>query len=112
MDIDQIKNAIPEDIDSVISHKQIFDDPTRDEELKKLINSPHEIVFTVNAHVLTENEKGEITGSREISIKNYHIPVPVDKDYKHYMSVFFEYLENSILSSINKANETAKDSSI
>lgn len=95
-----------EELDKVLKFKQEFNNPLKEEELEKVISCPHEIVFTINANVLTENEKGELTGTKEICVKNYHIPVPIDKDYKEYMSVFFKYVEDQIVNCINKTEET------
>jgi hypothetical protein len=83
-----------------------FDDPNIP---KKLIECAHEIIFNITAHVMAEDEKGEITSSVEICTKNYHIPVPFNKDYKSYMSVFFDHLENSIISTISNTNDKAEE---
>ena len=37
--------------------------------------------------------------------KKFHIPVPIDKEYKKFMGIFFSHLEQSILDSTNKAYE-------
>jgi hypothetical protein len=83
-----------------------FDDPNTP---KKLIECAHEIIFNITAHVMTEDEKGEVTSSVEICTKNYHIPVPFNKDYKSYMSVFFDHLENSIINTISDTNDKAEE---
>lgn len=75
----------------------------------KLLKCTHEIIFTVTAKVMEENTKGEIVGDKEICIKNYHIPVPIDKQYKDYMETFFDYLENKIIEGIDHSNQTAKE---
>ena len=71
-------------------------------ENKKLIECPHEIIFKVTANVLEENKDGQLVSSKEICTKDYHIPVPADKDYKEYMNIFFEFLENGLASSADK----------
>lgn len=76
---------------------------------KKLIATPHEIIFTITAHVMTENEKGEIVSSVEICTQNYHVPVPVNKEYKSYMKIFFDHLEESIGKTIDIANDKAEE---
>jgi len=76
---------------------------------KKMISCPHEIVFTVRALVLEENEKGETMGCKEVCQKNYHIPVPSTKDYNAYMECFFKYLENCITSSAKRATEDTEN---
>ena len=87
----------------------VIDDPERP---GKLIQCTHEIVFTVTARVLEENLKGEIVGEKEVSIKTYHIPVPIDKDYSSYMSTFFKYLEDKMIETIDHSNETSKEKTI
>jgi hypothetical protein len=87
----------------------IIDDPERP---GKLIQCTHEIVFTVTARVLEENLKGEIIGEKEVCIKTYHIPVPIDKDYNNYMSTFFKYLEDKMIETIDHSNDTSKEKAI
>lgn len=89
--------------------KSIIDDPERP---GKLIQCTHEIVFTVTARVLEENLKGEIVGEKEVSIKTYHIPVPIDKDYNNYMATFFKYLEDKMIETIDHSNEISKEKEI
>lgn len=108
MDINPFSNPIPSNIDEIIEAKR-QEDPTIDENPIKLIDTAHEIIFTVTAHALSQNEKGELIDSKEISVRNYHIPVPIDKDYKHYMHVFFSYLEEKIVSAIHEANKKSND---
>lgn len=71
-------------------------------ESKKLIECAHEIVFKVTANVLEENKEGQLVSSKEICTKDYHIPVPADKDYKEYMTIFFDFLENGLAASADK----------
>lgn len=85
-----------------------IDDPTK---AKKLIACPHEIVFTITARVMEENMKGEVVGDKDISIRHYHIPVPIDKDYKVYVATFFKYIESKMLDGINHANENSQENS-
>lgn len=107
--IDRLKNLTKQDVDDILFAKKKFSNPIKEDSLEKLIDCAHEIVFSINANVLMQNEKGEHVGTREICVKNYHIPVPIDKDYNNYMSVFFEYLEKKIIESIADTNKTAKD---
>lgn len=79
--------------------------PVDEHNLEKLISCPHELVFNVKAHVLEENEKGEVIGTKEIMVKNYHIPVPPGIEYNKYMDSFFKFLENCILSAANHTQE-------
>lgn len=75
---------------------------------EKVLSCPHEVVFTVIANVLEENEKGETIGSKEICQKNYHIPVPAMHDYNIYMDSFFKFLENCITSSAKHATKESE----
>ena len=98
--IKQLQNITKEDIDKIIEQKNNISNPTKDDRIDKLIDCAHEIVFSINAHVLAQNEKGELTGTKEICVKNYHIPVPIDKDYNSYMKTFFDYLEKKIIDAL------------
>lgn len=71
----------------------------------KLIECRHEILIGVTANIMEEDDMGQLVGSKEICKKNYHIPVPSDKDYNHYLKGFFDFLETCMSSSIDKANE-------
>jgi hypothetical protein len=75
---------------------------------KKLLMCPHEIVITVIANVLEENEKGELIGTKDICQKDYHIPVPPKHDYNEYMRSFFSHLETCIASSAKNATEKSE----
>ena len=71
---------------------------------KKLIPScRHELIFNINANVLEADELGNAIATKAICTKNYHIPVPSDKDYNVYMAAFFEYLEQCIAQSATQA---------
>lgn len=69
----------------------------------KISNATYEIVFDITANVLEENEKGEKIRSQEICTKYYHIPVPLDGDYKVFMEAFFKFLENALSSAASNA---------
>lgn len=97
----ELNDLSVEDIKNILDMKNEYDF----ENNKKLIQCPHEIVFSVNASVLMENEKGELTDTREVCSKNFHIPVPIDKDYEVFMKTFFDYIENCL---VNSAQESLK----
>ena len=78
-------------------YNRLFEDQT------KLIDCAKEVVFTVTANVLSQNEQGEYIGSNEICKKNYHIPVPPEKDYHVFMDSFFQFLEGCLSSSAKQA---------
>jgi hypothetical protein len=75
-----------------------------DGSVEKLIDCKHEIVFSIVANVLEENEKGETVKSKRICSKNYHIPVPEGVDYDMYMDSFFSFLENCLAESAKQAD--------
>lgn len=76
----------------------------------KLIECRHEIVISVIAHVLEDDDEGNSVGSKEICKKNYHIPVPSNRDYNEYLDGFFKFLENCMSTSVNKLDsESSKD---
>ena len=66
------------------------------ENVEKKIACQHELIFTIKAKAMEENEKGETIQCKEVCVKNYHIPVPIDKDYNEFMNTFFEFLEKCI----------------
>lgn len=76
----------------------------------KLIECRHEIVISVIAHVLEDDDEGQTVGSKEICKKNYHIPVPSHRDYNEYLDGFFKFLENCMSTSVdNLDQESVKD---
>lgn len=74
-------------------------------ENQKLFDCRHEIVFSIVANVIEQDDAGQAVASRHICRKNYHIPVPATKDYNEYMGAFFEFLEQALADSAKKANE-------
>jgi hypothetical protein len=76
---------------------------------KKLISCRHEIVFNINARVMEEDELGNAVATTAICTKNYHIPVPSDKDYNVYMKSFFEYLESCLSKSAQYSKKENSD---
>lgn len=98
LDKEEIKKETKDEQEfSSKEYAHLFEDKT------KLIDCPKEIVFTVLANVLSQNEKGEFIGSNEICKKNYHIPVPEEQDYHIFMNAFFALIENCLSSSAKKA---------
>jgi hypothetical protein len=76
---------------------------------EKLIECRHEIVISVLANVMEEDDTGQTVGSKEICKKNYHIPVPPNKDYQEYLSGFFNFLEGCMSSSVEQVEQTVKE---
>lgn len=104
-----VDTSNPKSVLDFLQQNYVQDIPSVDRP-EKLLQCPHEIVFTIIAHVLEENEKGETIGTKEICQKNYHIPVPPNNDYNLYMESFFRYLEESIKSSAKHATEQSEKS--
>lgn len=98
--IEELDKMTVEEIEALLSSNMEQLEPKP----QKLINCAHEIVFKITANVLMENEKREIIGTEEVCEKNFHIPVPVDKDYKIFMQAFFEHVERCLLTSIKENN--------
>jgi maltose-binding protein MalE len=74
------------------------------DENQKLFDSRHEIIFSITANVVEQDDTGQAVASRHICRKNYHIPVPATKDYNEYMTAFFDFLEKCLSDSANQAN--------
>lgn len=72
---------------------------------KKLIECKHEIIIAVTASIFEENDEGNTIGAKEICKKNYHIPVPSDRDYQDYLSGFFNFLEQCMSSSVDRVEQ-------
>ncbi len=70
----------------------------------KLIDCRHEIVIGLTATIYEQDETGNTSGAKEICQKNYHIPVPANKDYHEYLSGFFGFLENCMATSVEKTD--------
>lgn len=75
---------------------------------KKLIACRHEIIFNINARVMEEDELGNPVATTAICTKNYHIPVPADKDYNVYMEAFFKHLESCLSQSAKHSSTKEK----
>lgn len=62
-----------------------------DELEKKMskLDSPVELVFTVNCTVYEKNNAGELINSNDIFIKNYHVPLENQDQIKEFVELFF-----------------------
>lgn len=113
--IEQLKNIDDIELEKI---RALYEDPkdhtfnTDPENPGKLLRCQHEIVFTVTARVFEENLKGEIIREKDVSIRTFHIPVPIDKNYKDYMKTFFKYLENKMVEAIDHSNTNSKEKEI
>lgn len=100
------KNNILEALEAI---KKQFSGPELSEYLAKdnakLIECRHEIIISVMASVLEEDEMGNTVGAKEVSKQNYHIPVPSNQDYNEYLKGFFDFLEGCLSSSAEKMEQ-------
>jgi hypothetical protein len=74
----------------------------------KLISCPHEIVFSVTANALEENDDGHTIGSKELTTRTYHMPVPEGRDYNEFIAAFMEFFEKTMVEAHNHAKENTK----
>jgi hypothetical protein len=101
----QLKDKLPETDYNTLKDYLFDREADLFPETTKLISCPHEIIFTINANVVEENEEGETKGSKELCVRTYHIPVPTDVDYTEYMNSFFAFFEDLLLQTIDKTNQ-------
>ena len=73
---------------------------------QKLIDCRHEIVIAITAYVYAQDDAGQDVSAEEICRKNFHIPVPANKEYHEYMNSFFSFLQNCLTTSIEKTDNT------
>lgn len=99
------KEKIMEAVESVAKQYQIGSESLASQiyaqsENAKLIDCRHEILIQITAHILEQDITGSTVGTKEICQKNYHIPVPEDKDHNIYLQGFFNFLEGCMSRSI------------
>ena len=95
--------------------KEILQDPEKRKEFlgyeelntapKKLIDCPHEIIFSVEANILEQNENHENIASKSIHKRNFHMPVPEKEDPMQYMQGFLEHFEKCLLQTEKEKNK-------
>jgi hypothetical protein len=99
------KEKILEAVESVSKQYQIGSESLASQiysqsEHNKLIDCRHEILIQITAHVIEQDVTGSTVGTKEICQKNYHIPVPENKDHHVYLQGFFNFLEGCMNQSI------------
>ena len=113
MDLDKLHSSedFKKAIEQIRAQRSDFSDSLglEIEDNKKLLDCRHEIVFTLIANVIEQNDEGQAVASKHICKKNYHIPVPATKDYNTYMTAFFDFLEKCIANSAQQANPIQED---
>lgn len=101
MDIEQkIKDILndPEKRQEFLGYEELNTSP------KKLIDCSHEIVFSVEANILEQNEKHENVASTLIHKRNFHMEVPPKVDPTEYMEGFLKHFEQCLLQTKEKEN--------
>lgn len=68
----------------------------------KLIECRHEIIISVLATVMEEDEEGKTIGTKQIAKQTYHIPVPSNRNHEEYLKGFFNFIENCMSTSAEK----------
>ena len=63
---------------------------------KHITNAPHEIIFYIKAEVSEVNANGELSDTKELVEKYYHIPVKVKEDYHIFMDKFFTQFQDTL----------------
>lgn len=54
------------------------------------LDSPVELVFTINCTVYEKNPAGELINNNDIFIKNYHVPLENQDQIKEFVELFFK----------------------
>jgi hypothetical protein len=104
--LDTLKNILSPEQYEIIQDRVFEGESSFFPEDTKLIDCPHEIVFSITANVLEQNEEGQTIGSKELCVRTYHIPIPAEKDYKEYMDAFFGFFEKTLQASVEQAEQT------
>jgi hypothetical protein len=110
-DIDKVK--IHEALEAI--RKQYGDQRSElsdliNEDGAKLIDCRHEIVISVLATVMEQDDEGNFVGTKTVAKKNYHIPVPSNINHEDYLDGFFNFLENCMsTSAVNTEEKIAKE---
>lgn len=82
-------------------YKYIFDAPNK---VKKQTDAKYEIYINITANILENIEGSEFPDSKSINTNNYYIPVPSGQDHKEYLKAFFDYIEQCMSASAEKAS--------
>jgi hypothetical protein len=65
----------------------------------KLSECKFELVFSLTASLLEQDDTGNVINTKNMYTQNYHIPIPDEKNHKIFLDTFFKYLEGHILES-------------
>jgi hypothetical protein len=78
-----------EDLLTKIEYQALHQYDALEQGLSKL-NSPVELVFTINCTVYEKNPAGELINNNDIFIKNYHVPLENQSQIKEFIELFFK----------------------
>ena len=78
-----------EDLLTKIEYQSLHQYDALEQGLSKL-NSPVELVFTINCTVYEKNPAGELINNNDIFIKNYHVPLENQSQIKEFIELFFK----------------------
>ena len=100
-----IEAKVKEILDNPEKRKEFLEYEELDTSPKKLIDCPHEIVFTVESNILEQNEKHENVSSTFLHKRTFHMEVPPKEDPKKYMDGFLQHFEQCLLNTIEEKDE-------
>lgn len=100
-----IESKIKELLSDEEKRNSLFQYNELDTSPKKLIDCPHEIIFSVEANIMEQNDKHENISSKLIHKRNFHMPVPPEKEPEEYMEGFLKHFENCLLNTIKETND-------
>jgi hypothetical protein len=78
-----------EELLTKIEYQSLHQYDALEQGLSKL-NSPVELVFTINCTVYEKNPAGELINNNDIFIKNYHVPLENQSQIKEFIELFFQ----------------------
>ena len=102
--LDKLEEILPKNSFDILKHQfdnhlSFFPEET------KLIDCPHEIIFSLGINVLEQDKEGYVVANREVSTKTYHIPVPTGIKYIEYVKTFTDFFEEAMVTAANKTDE-------
>jgi hypothetical protein len=102
--LDKLEEILPKNSFDILKHQ--FDNQLSFfPEETKLIDCPHEIIFSLGINVLEQDKEGYIVANREVSTKTYHIPVPTGIKYTEYVKTFTDFFEEAMVIAADKTDE-------
>lgn len=99
--LDKLEEILPKHNFDILKHQfdhqlNFFPEET------KLIDCPHEIIFSLGINVLEQDKEGYLVANKEVSTRTYHIPVPSGIKYTKYVKTFTDFFEEAMLTAAEK----------